>query len=117
MVIGTRTSHPVGQGEHHEYWISDGLYGSMNCLLYDHAVLRAHPLVSQPEAPSWPSTVFGPTCDGLDVVLKDYMLPQLRYGDFIVFEKLGAYSFAGVSDFNGMGLDSSNIRYVFSVLP
>ena len=45
------------------------------------------------------------------------MLPVLQYGDFIVFEKLGAYSFAGMSDFNGMGLDASNIRYVFSVLP
>jgi ornithine decarboxylase len=117
MVIGTRTSQPAGQEEQHEYWISDGLYGSMNCLLYDHAVLSAHPLVSQPEALSQPSTVFGPTCDGLDVVLKDYPLPKLGYGDFIVFEKLGAYSFAGVSDFNGMGLDDSNIRYVFSVLP
>jgi len=61
--------------------------------------------------------VFGPTCDGLDVVLKDHLLPQLCYGDFIVFQKLGAYSFAGMSDFNGMGLDGSNIRYVFSVLP
>lgn len=117
MVIGTRTSQPAGQAKQHEYWIADGLYGSMNCLLYDHAVLSAHPLVPQPKAPCHPSTVFGPTCDGLDVVLKDYQLPQLEYGDFIVFEKLGAYSFAGVSDFNGMGLDASNIRYVFSVLP
>jgi hypothetical protein len=21
-----------------EYWISDGLYGSLNCVIYDHAV-------------------------------------------------------------------------------
>ncbi|GJP75851.1 hypothetical protein CLOP_g6253 [Closterium sp. NIES-67] len=32
------------RGERREYWINDGLYGSMNCALYDHATLRAHPL-------------------------------------------------------------------------
>ena len=57
MVIGTRTSQPAGLDKQHEYWIADGLYGSMNCLLYDHAVLSAHALVPQPEAPCHPSTV------------------------------------------------------------
>ena len=57
MVIGTRTSQPAGLDKQHEYWIADGLYGSMNCLLYDHAVLSAHPLVPQPEAPCHASTV------------------------------------------------------------
>ena len=61
----------------YDYWVTDGLYGSMNCLLYDHATLSARTLrcPTLPPAPpsmskAQPSTVFGPTCDGLDVVLK-----------------------------------------------
>ena len=27
-----------------EYYINDGVYGSMNCLLYDHATISARPL-------------------------------------------------------------------------
>ena len=66
-----------GGGGCFDYWITDGLYGSMNCLLYDHATLSARALRC-PTLPPPPlgsqdthaSTVFGPTCDGLDVVLK-----------------------------------------------
>ena len=58
-----------------DYWITDGLYGSMNNVLYDHAVLSARPLrcPTLPAAPTsaqqFSSIVFGPSCDGLDVVL------------------------------------------------
>ena len=78
-----------------DYWITDGLYGSMNCLLYDHAVLacRALALRGAPnQAPRrralLPPTVFGPTCDGLDTVLRDYALPRLDVGDWLVFPKM-----------------------------
>ena len=59
----------------YDYWITDGLYGSMNSVLYDHAILSARPLRCPTMPPPPPSTeihtctVFGPTCDGLDVVL------------------------------------------------
>ena len=33
-----------------------------------------------PEDPSFPSTVFGPTCDGLDTLLTEYPLPELQVG-------------------------------------
>ena len=58
------------------------------------------------------STVFGPTCDGLDVVLRDAPLPELAVGDWLVFPKMGAYTLAGACDFNGMG--GADVRYVFS---
>jgi len=65
------------QRDCYDYWITDGLYGSMNCLLYDHATLSARTLRCPTLPPPPPglehlqaSTVFGPTCDGLDVVLK-----------------------------------------------
>jgi ornithine decarboxylase len=38
--------HRSREGEEgtQEYWINDGMYGSMNCVLYDHATLNVRPL-------------------------------------------------------------------------
>lgn len=43
--------------------------------------LPCRPLLSNGEAAppeTFPSTVFGPTCDGLDTLLTDYQLPELQ---------------------------------------
>merc|ERR1712139_739982 len=50
------------------YWITDGLYGSMNCVIYDHASLKPFPITYNPDSNNYISTLFGPTCDGLDTV-------------------------------------------------
>ena len=118
MVMGVRPLVKPDGVESFDYYIGDGLYGSMNSLLYDHAVISAHPLGGPQgaKAPkSFESTVFGPTCDGLDVVLSDYQLPKLSYGDWLVFPRMGAYTLAGASDFNGMGVSEANVSYVFSL--
>ena len=118
MIMGVRSLPSTTGEEKYDYFIPDGLYGSMNSLLYDHAVLSAHPLATSLQdaemIKQYNSTVFGPTCDGLDVVLSDYKLPKLGYGDWLVFPNMGAYTIAGASDFNGMGLSDSNVKYVFS---
>jgi len=106
-VIGKRV-----RGEVREYWINDGIYGSMNCLLYDHAVINALPLASKSRSynpsctglPIYRSTVFGPTCDALDTVLTNYLLPELAVGDWLVFPKMGAYTAAAGSNFNGFSI-------------
>lgn len=103
-IIGKRV-----RGELREYWINDGLYGSMNCILYDHATVSAVPLActSNRVNPNYsglktfPSTVFGPTCDALDTVLRDYQLPELQVNDWLVFPNMGAYTKAAGSNFNG----------------
>eukprot|EP01018_Ginkgo_biloba_P009009 Gb_37328 [translate_table: standard] len=103
-IIGKRV-----RGELREYWINDGIYGSMNCLLYDHAVISALPLActsrrSNPSCsglPTYRSTVFGPTCDALDTVLVDHSLPELAIGDWLVFPNMGAYTASAGSNFNG----------------
>ncbi|PIA56741.1 hypothetical protein AQUCO_00700830v1 [Aquilegia coerulea] len=103
-IIGKRV-----RGELREYWINDGLYGSMNCMLYDHATVTATPLActSDPTNPkcngvkTYPSTVFGPTCDALDTILTDYQLPDLQVNDWLVFPNMGAYTACAGSKFNG----------------
>jgi len=50
-------------------------------------------------------TVAGPTCDSVDVVLRDEPLPSdLQAGDFIYIRNAGAYTTAYASQFNGFPL-------------
>jgi ornithine decarboxylase len=100
--------------EQHEiqYWISDGLYGSMNCLIYDHAILKPCLLktIKQDEE-IYSSTIFGPTCDGLDTVIRTIMFPFMSVQDWIGFRDMGAYTLSGACEFNGMDVCSPKFIY------
>ena len=48
------------------------------------------------------SSIWGPTCDGIDVVLKNYMMPEIEIGDSMAFKNMGAYTIAGACPFNGI---------------
>jgi ornithine decarboxylase len=62
---------------------------------------------SGPDAP-W--HVAGPTCDSVDVVLRDEPLPSdLQEGDFIYIRNAGAYTTAYASEFNGFPLPEVRI--------
>ena len=103
-----------------DYWITDGLYGSMNCLMYDHATLAPRALLSSERkecAPFRSSTVFGPTCDGLDTVLRDYPLPEMEVGEWLLFPGMGAYTLCGASKFNGINAVDVPTFYVCSSDP
>jgi ornithine decarboxylase len=55
--------------------------------------------------PDTPWHVAGPTCDSVDVVLRDEPLPSdLQEGDFIYIRNAGAYTTAYASEFNGFPL-------------
>lgn len=47
------------------------------------------------------SKVFGPTCDGLDMVIDDVKLPDLEIGDWMVWPDMGSYTRAATTQFNG----------------
>eukprot|EP00959_Pyramimonas_sp_CCMP1952_P357285 7481512-Pyramimonas_sp.AAC.1 len=92
----------------HEYWLMDGLYGSFNCILYDHASVAARPLFEAgAEVKYHRSTLYGPTCDGLDTIARGVVLPELAMGEWLVFDNMGAYTRAAGSNFNGY--DTANI--------
>lgn len=46
------------------------------------------------------SSVWGPTCDGLDKVEDDALLPPLELGSWLVYRQTGAYTLALASTFN-----------------
>jgi ornithine decarboxylase len=40
------------------------------------------------------STIYGCTCDGIDRLVEDIMLPDLMCGEYLYFENMGAYRLA-----------------------
>uniref|UniRef100_A0A1B6CXQ9 ornithine decarboxylase n=2 Tax=Clastoptera arizonana TaxID=38151 RepID=A0A1B6CXQ9_9HEMI len=86
---------------HTMYYINDGVYGSFNILLYDHATVEAEPLNFDPTKKLIPCSVWGPTCDGLDQVIENCILPEMDIGEWVVFKNMGAYTLPVASPFNG----------------
>lgn len=126
------------------YYINDGVYGSFNNLMFDHARVRPRVLSlqemqgtvsiengfhklsiaednttpttrDQKKRSLYSSTVFGPTCDSIDVIARSVLLPRLQVGDWMYFANLGAYTSAAASSFNGF--TPSERFYVCSVQP
>ena len=83
---------------HWWYYLDDGLYGSYSGQLFDHARYPLQPLRAQ--GPLRPSVLAGPTCDSIDVIAEDLMLPPLKAGDLVVGRAMGAYTWASATDFN-----------------
>jgi diaminopimelate decarboxylase len=123
------------------YYINDGVYGAFNNIMFDHATVRPRVLRGEHgktfavtdddgyrmlESKSdssdemknqslFASTVFGPTCDSIDVVARSVLLPKMKIGDWLYFNNMGAYTMAASSSFNGFV--PSEIFYVCSVQP
>lgn len=47
------------------------------------------------------STLWGPTCDSYDVIVKDVLLPELHIGNWLVWEDTGSYTLSLCTTFNG----------------
>ncbi|OQR84572.1 ornithine decarboxylase 1 [Achlya hypogyna] len=99
-VQGKRALHG-GADPYYMYFVNDGLYGSFNCLLYDHAVVHPMALAPQDADAAYSSSIWGPTCDGLDCIAKDIKMPVMDIGDWMYFANMGAYTSAAGSHFNG----------------
>ena len=125
-VIGKRTETCVNgaprHGENRDgpmYFVNDGLYGSFNCVLYDHAELevpqamnsKGDVIEDQPHETKY-SSIWGNTCDGLDCVMPSVRLPSnLSTGSWLMFSSMGAYTTAAASSFNGFEPPKS--QYIF----
>jgi ornithine decarboxylase len=81
------------------YYIDDGVYHTFSGIIFDHC--HYHP-VSFKKGPTQICTVFGPTCDALDVIsLAESLPPNLERGDLLYTVDIGAYSVASSTPFNG----------------
>jgi ornithine decarboxylase len=141
-VQGKRAVKTDGNTQKFLYYINDGVYGSFNCIIFDHAhpnpipykeyfakaVTKSQVVLNNQNNNKKVSfqtaefstttvrpclgTIFGPTCDSMDVVVQDHQLPELFLGDTLVFEHMGAYTTASGTEFNGC--KRPLIRYIHS---
>ncbi|MEO6081170.1 MAG: type III PLP-dependent enzyme [Steroidobacteraceae bacterium] len=80
------------------YYLDDGVYGSYSGQLYDHA---RYPIESLRQGGDLkPSVLAGPTCDSIDVIAENILLPKLKTGDLVIGRAMGAYTWASASEFN-----------------
>jgi ornithine decarboxylase len=80
------------------YYINDGVYHTYSGVIFDHC---KYPIKAFKGGPTQICSVFGPTCDALDVVSMAENLPNLERDDFVYSVNIGAYSHASATYFNG----------------
>jgi ornithine decarboxylase len=80
------------------YYINDGVYHTYSGVIFDHC---KYPIKSFKKGATSLCSVFGPTCDALDVVSMAENLPNLERDDLVYSENIGAYSHASATYFNG----------------
>ncbi|SCY40488.1 type III PLP-dependent enzyme [Nitrosospira sp. Nsp13] len=95
-VVGTATR----SGKRWMYWDA-GMFGGVievtEGLRYE--------ILSDRKGRDIPWSVAGPTCDSVDILMRDEMLPEdIQEGDFIYIPNAGAYTTAYASNFNGFPL-------------
>jgi len=94
------------------YYLNDGVYGSFNCTIFDYMKVNPQPYylnndennVKMSKLNYLKTTLWGPTCDSLDMIRKNIYLPEMEIGDWIIFREMGAYTICAASNFNGFKL-------------
>jgi len=92
------------------YYLNDGIYGSFGCIYFDHH----NPIIlpfNERNDKVHKSRLFGPTCDSIDLISNDIMLPELAVGEWVYVEDFGAYTVASSSSFNGF--KTNVFKYIF----
>jgi ornithine decarboxylase len=80
------------------YYIDDSVYHTYSGIVFDHCQYRLQAFKTGEKELS---TVFGQTCDGMDIITQSEELPKLEIDDLIYSEDIGAYSNASSTWFNG----------------
>jgi ornithine decarboxylase len=84
------------------YTIDESIYGAFSNIPFDSQ--RPYFQLLSDDADSRPTvqaTLFGRTCDSADCLAEDIQLPELRVGDRLRIEQMGAYTLVSASEFNG----------------
>jgi ornithine decarboxylase len=92
------------------YYLNDGIYGSFGCIYFDHNTPTVLPFNERNDKVH-KSRLFGPTCDSIDLISNEIMLPELAIGEWVYVENFGAYTVASSSNFNGF--KTNVFKYIF----
>lgn len=113
-VVGARERNAADEKKM-EYVIADGIYGSFKDALLLNVNYQVEVITQEncdekaeedecgsTEEKDMKSTVFGPSLDRFDVVLRDKMMREMKTGDWIVFHNMGAYTISLASQLGGI---------------
>ncbi|NXB32807.1 AZIN1 inhibitor, partial [Eulacestoma nigropectus] len=83
------------------YYINDGVYGSFASKLSEklNAIPEVHKKYKEDE-PLFASSLWGPSCDELDQIVENCLLPELSVGDWLIFDNMGSGTLGEQSTFN-----------------
>lgn len=104
QVIGKKPN-PTNGGW--RYTIDESLYGQFSCIPFDHKKptwLRIPTSYEKKDAPQRKrvkGTLYGRTCDSLDMIADSDSMEDLEVGDWLWFPNMGAYTSVTASEFNG----------------
>lgn len=82
------------------YTLNESVYNSFNCTIFDCCVPNIRPLIVR-EGHLYKSRIYGYTCDSMDLLLDNSIMPNMEIGDWVYVEKFGAYTYSASSQFNG----------------
>ena len=86
-----------------QYTLHESIYGQFSNIKFD----RQQPVFEVIYAPqmdptkTYPTILYGHTCDGADIIHPCIQLPILNTGDWLKIENMGAYTNVTASEFNG----------------
>lgn len=95
LIVDEETDKPM-----YNYYINDSVYQSFGCNVFGGETPMFTPLVDDTNE-IYKSTVFGQTCDGIDVIFNKVYLPKLNIGDKCRVDRFGAYTRSASTSFNG----------------
>jgi ornithine decarboxylase len=89
------------RNEKYYYHLNDGVYGCISSIFFDiFNISNQLRCINKEGEELFPSTLLGPTCDSVDTIAKDVLLPLLSIGDIIRISDCGAYCLATKTNFN-----------------
>ncbi|KAL4929959.1 type III PLP-dependent enzyme [Aspergillus undulatus] len=96
-------------------YLNDGVYGNFSNIIFDHQHPEAQILTcASQKSDDVAYSIWGPTCDGIDVISQRSVLPGLLdIGDWLYFEDMGAYTKCSATRFNGFS-DNHEVIYISS---
>ncbi|XP_022249536.1 ornithine decarboxylase-like, partial [Limulus polyphemus] len=93
-------------------YITDGKYGSFGGNFYPLQDIQVFPLVKSHRTKLKLTKLWGPTCDSEDIIFDQLHLADVKEGEWIYFDNMGAYSIPLFTSFNGF--NPPVIKYVMS---
>ena len=101
------------------YTIDESLYGQFSCIPFDHKqplwvrIPTSYENKDEAARKRVKGTLYGRTCDSLDMIADSSDMEDLEVGDWLWFPNMGAYTNVTASEFNGFpkpplhGIDTS----------